>query len=93
LRVDVIPIGPTVLYSSIEGTAALAGLNQDAARREFGPPISLMKTEQALSGIEPILHCHKFAAVEFTKSVPISGSARRPAKTSWHLSERLRARE
>jgi hypothetical protein len=85
LRVGVIPIGPTVLYSLINATAALASLNQDAARRGFGPPISLMKTEQALSGIEPILHCHKFAAVEFTQSVPISGSAHRPARTSWHL--------
>src|SRR5688500_5140641 len=85
LRAGVIPIGPTVLYSLIDGTAALASLNQEAARRGFRPPISLMKTEQALSGIEPILHCHKFAAVEFTKSVPISGSAHRPARTSWHL--------
>ena len=84
LRVGVIPIGPTVLYSLIDGTAALASLNQDAAHRRFGPPISLMKTEQALSGIEPILHCHKFTAAEFTKSVPISDSAHRPARTSWH---------
>ena len=85
LRVGVIPIGPTVLYSLIDGTAALASLNQDAARRGFRPPISLMKTEQALSGIEPILHCHKFAAAVFTIFVPIFDNAHRPARTWWYL--------
>jgi hypothetical protein len=40
-----------------------------------------MKTEQAFAGIEPILHCHKFAAIEFTRSAAIAGSVRRRART------------
>src|SRR5688572_4755524 len=84
LCAGVIPIRPVVLYSLIDGTAALASLNQDAAQRGFGPPISLMKTKQALSGIEPILHCHEFVLVEFTIFVPIFDNAHRPARTWWY---------
>jgi hypothetical protein len=74
-----------VLDPLVHGAAAVASLSQNAARRGFEPPISLMKTEQAFAGIEPILHSHNFAAIEFRKSVPISGSAHRRARTSSRL--------
>ena len=84
LRVGMIPIGPGVLDPLVDGVATLASLDQDALCRGFEPPFSLVKTEQAFAGIEPILHSHKFVAVEFTRFVPISGIAHHPARTSWY---------
>jgi hypothetical protein len=47
-----------VFDSLVDGVTAIASLNQHATGRTFSDPISLVKTEHTLAGIEPILKSH-----------------------------------